>query len=413
MLLPLASCASSEQKALEKKANEFYDAFKENQSAGSAKKNIEYSETGSVAICYPVTKQQTLDADVEKYCTDLSAGFLQNAKTGEDTLIIGYESFSPVKDVYGVRIHVKATVGEQTTEQIKTFNFGIDESDGLKKLVSIEARDTDKSIKSKNLESWLITNGGIEATYKTDSGETLAKVPYAKLRPFLPESLKETLPEIKERVIDPSKKMVALTFDDGPHNTYTNKILDTLEKHDSVATFFEVGNLVSQGADTIMRAKNMGCEIASHTWSHGNLQTLSASGIKTQIDKADEAFEKVTGEKPKLLRPPYGAVGKTLRETSDKYLIGWSVDTNDWKYRDKNKVLSTVKNAGDLDGDVILMHSLYNSTAQAVEEMVPWLIENGYQLVTVSELIKYRYEDDLESGKYYAYNYFDYEPDNN
>lgn len=112
------------------------------------------------------------------------------------------------------------------------------------------------------------------------------------------------------------------------------------------------------------------------------------------------------GCKPTMLRPPYGAVGSKLRENCDEYLIGWSVDTEDWKYRDKDKVVASVKNEGDLDGDVILMHSLYESTADAVKELVPWLIENGYQLVTVSELMKYRYETELETGKYYSGSWF-------
>ena len=231
-------------------------------------------------------------------------------------------------------------------------------------------------------------------------------MPYTKLRPLLPEPLKEITPAT-ERVVDISKKMVAITYDDGPHNTYTNKILDTLEEHNAVATFFEVGQLLGQGADTLKRAESLGCELASHTWSHKNLQTSSLDTITDQIERTDEKFKEITGKAPTLLRPPYGAVGKTLLNNSDKYLIGWSVDTEDWRYRDKDKVVASIKNAGDLDGDVILMHSLYDSTAKATAEIVPWLIEQGYELVTVSELIKYKYEDVLQSGKYYTYNYFD------
>jgi peptidoglycan/xylan/chitin deacetylase (PgdA/CDA1 family) len=276
-------------------------------------------------------------------------------------------------------------------------------TENLKKLVTIEARDTFPGIKKENALRMLVTNSGIRAYFKTDEGEKETEVPFSKLRAFVPASLCK---DEGGRYIDITKKMVAITFDDGPHNTYSNKILDTLEKHNSVATFFEVGNLVSQGADTIKRADALGCEIASHTWSHANLQTSSQSVIDSQIEKADEAFYEAIGKKPALLRPPYGATDKELLANCDKYLIGWSVDTNDWKYRDADKVFSVIKNEGDLDGDVILMHSLYDSTAKATERIVPYLVDKGYQLVTISELIKYKNEDFLETGKYYTYNYF-------
>lgn len=171
--------------------------------------------------------------------------------------------------------------------------------------------------------------------------------------------------------------------------------------------FFEVGNVIPNAPEAMKRAAELGCEIGSHSYTHKNLETASVDRIKEEIEKTDAKFEEVLGYKPTMLRPPYGAVDSDLRENCSEYLIGWSVDTEDWKYRDKDKVVASVKNEGDLDGDVILMHSLYESTADAVKELVPWLIENGYQLVTVSELMKYKYETELETGKYYSGSWFD------
>lgn len=409
LVLSCTACVSKAQKNFEKSADEYFTQFKQEQTAGKIKKSVEYSKTGSVAYSYPETDNKDINAELLAYCNALSEEFLQKSSAADDSLLISYKAYSPAKDVYGIEMYSKATVSGATEEKVRQFNYGIELTDALKKLITIEGRDTEKEIKTANLETTLICKDGIIATYKTDGGKASVKVPFTKLRIFLPESITSTLENTNERMIDPTKKMVALTFDDGPHNGYSNKILDTLEEYNSVATFFEVGNLVSQGADTMKRADSLGCEIGSHTWSHGNLQTLSLSGIESQINKADAAFEEVLGRKPTLLRPPYGAVGSTLKNNCDKYLIGWSVDTNDWRYRDKDKIVRTVKNAGNLDGDVILMHSLYSTTAQATAELVPWLIDNGYQLVTISELIKYKYEDTLEAGKYYSYNYFDYE----
>ncbi len=406
------SCAPSKKKIFEKAAKEYFAQFEEFQSAGKIKKKVEFSKKGSVAYCYPKTGADELDSQINQFCLSLAEGFLTGDKTSEDYMLISYKSYKPVKNVYGVEMHCRTFVGGSATDTMQTFNYikdGEAMTDTLNTMLAIEAREKDKTVDKNKRKSFVYKNDCIGVTFGCESGDVSVDVPYTKVRHLIADSIAESLEESNERTVDITKKMVALTFDDGPHNTYTNEILDTLEKYNAVATFFEVGNLVGQGADAIKRAEKLGCEIASHTWSHGNLQTLSLDGIQKQISRADEALEAVTGKKPKLLRPPYGAVGKTLLGSTDKLLIGWSVDTNDWKYRDKDKILSVIKNEESLDGDVVLMHSLYESTADAVKEMVPWLIENGYQLVTVSELVKYKYEDALEAGKYYAYNYFDYE----
>lgn len=208
------------------------------------------------------------------------------------------------------------------------------------------------------------------------------------------------------RINEPDKKMVALTFDDGPHAVYTNQILDVLEQYGAVATFFEVGENLYKAPDALNRALEMGCELGSHTYSHINLATATEREIKEELEKTNALFEEVTGRIPTLLRPPYGESGKLLCSISDQYLIGWSVDTLDWKYRNTDKIINTVKKEDDLDGDVILMHSIYKTTADAVEILVPWLIQNGYQLVTVSELMQYRLKGSLQKGFYYGYTTF-------
>ena len=114
----------------------------------------------------------------------------------------------------------------------------------------------------------------------------------------------------------------------------------------------------------------------------------------------------IVGKTATLMRPPYGSVSRRAREVCDKPMIGWSVDTLDWKYRNADKVIASVKSEDDLEGDVILMHSLYESTVEATRVLVPWLIENGYQLVTVSELFAYKYQQSAKAGTYYASNYF-------
>ena len=187
---------------------------------------------------------------------------------------------------------------------------------------------------------------------------------------------------------DPSKPMVALTFDDGP-SVYTNDILDQLEKYNAHATFFVVGNRVSSYASTIKRAHDLGCEIGNHSWSHPQLSAISVKEMQNEISKTDEAIKKITGETPALLRPPYGAVDADVKAYAGKPLIHWSIDTLDWEHRTSSKTISSVLN-NVRDGSIVLMHDIYGPTRDAAVSLIPTLISRGYQLVTVSEMAAYR-----------------------
>lgn len=208
------------------------------------------------------------------------------------------------------------------------------------------------------------------------------------------------------RVIDPSQPMVALTFDDGPHPVWSNAILDTLEANHGVATFFEVAVNIPDAPDALVRMLELGCEIGSHSNAHRNLGKLSLEEILRDLDTADEAFIAATGQAPTLLRPPYGSVNKALKTASGRSVITWDVDTMDWDSQDAETVISYVQSLEDLDGHILLMHSTYESTAQAVEVLVPWLMDQGYQLVTVSELFAYYYGELLQPDQFYGYTYF-------
>ncbi len=203
------------------------------------------------------------------------------------------------------------------------------------------------------------------------------------------------------RVIDPTKPMVALTYDDGPNATTTNKILDILEKNNAVATFFELGNLVERYPDVVKREEAIGCEVGNHSYAHKNLNTLSKAQIQADMQKSENAFLNAIGHKTKLFRPPYGNANATVRATIEYPLINWNIDTLDWKSRNADKVIAHIRSFQSLDGRIILMHSIYNSTVKATEIIVPELISKGYQLVTISELAYYRGFETLSNGVIY------------
>ena len=180
------------------------------------------------------------------------------------------------------------------------------------------------------------------------------------------------------------KKSVALTFDDGP-SKHTARILNCLEANGAKATFFVVGPNVQKFGDTLRRAVSLGMEIGNHTVNHPNLKTLSEAEIKSEINTNADYVEAATGIRPRLVRPPYGNYTDKILAIANQPFILWSIDTLDWKTRNAQKtidsVLSSVK-----DGDIILMHDLYEPTAEAAEKIIPELIKMGFDLVTVPEL---------------------------
>jgi len=198
--------------------------------------------------------------------------------------------------------------------------------------------------------------------------------------------------------VDKSRPMVAITFDDGP-GRYTDKILSILEKYNARATFFVQGKNVAGYKSVMQRAVNIGCEIGNHTWSHVNLSSSGTGTISQQINSTNSAVYNATGTYPKLYRPPYGAYNSAVLSCISMPAIMWSVDTLDWKTRSASKTIASVQKS-TTDGAIILMHDIHSPTADAVEGVVKYLLMQGYQLVTVSELIEAR-SSGAVSGRVY------------
>lgn len=200
--------------------------------------------------------------------------------------------------------------------------------------------------------------------------------------------------------VDVNAPMVALTFDDGPNPDYTKRIIDVLNANYSRATFFVVGTNAELHPGTLQMISESGSEIGNHSYSHKNFTKIEAAEVEKEIDKVNRAVKKATGEKTTVIRPPYGAFNDDVLGELKEPAILWDVDTEDWDSRNAQKIAESIL-ADVKDGDIILMHDIYDSTAEAVEIIVPKLKEMGYQIVTVSELASYKGKT-LEAGKVYG-----------
>lgn len=199
----------------------------------------------------------------------------------------------------------------------------------------------------------------------------------------------------------PRAKAIALTFDDGPHTSNTPKILSLLKKYNAHATFFVVGNRVASGADLLKKELEIGCEIANHSWNHANLSKMKTiKQVDQNLNKTKRLVKKLTGYDIRLTRPPYGAISKLMRKKLNQPMILWSVDTLDWKSRNAKAVFKQVKKQVS-DGAIILVHDIHESTAEAMETVLPWLVKNDYDILTVSELMQ-RKGIKMKNGKAYC-----------
>lgn len=202
--------------------------------------------------------------------------------------------------------------------------------------------------------------------------------------------------------VDPSKPMIALTFDDGP-GVHTERLLEILKNNNAKATFFVAGYMLENRKDTLKAIAAGGHDIGGHSWSHNDLTKLSEQAVVDEIMLTRQMIYSVTGVDTRLVRPPYGANNDYTRGIAANLgvvFINWNIDTEDWRYRNADTVYdSTVGNARD--GAIILCHDIHKTTVDAMERVVPKLIEDGYQLVTVSELMAHS-DRAFEAGKLFS-----------
>lgn len=188
-------------------------------------------------------------------------------------------------------------------------------------------------------------------------------------------------------------KRVALTFDDGPHPRYTPQILEILAEYGVEATFFAVGMNAETYPTLITREIAEGHEVGNHTYNHYHTANLDAATFEKDILACSETLTKITGQKPRLFRPPEGVCtesAKALCERENYTIILWSVDTRDWAHTPVSEICRNVRE-NTKDGSIILMHDFIGKnspTPEALRKIIPMLQESGFEFVTVSKLLQ-------------------------
>lgn len=346
---------------------------------------------GAVYIAYPKTNNTLTDQTIAAYLGNAEEEFgaflaeqqsVESKETRISRLVFDYkteaaEHYTALTCFYEIAALSKEGEGAPSVTNEITYYIGADgailDLDGVlgedsEKKLNLMLKSSDRT--TEDLECFTVN--GDKLTLRWADGE------------------KEFSVQAMERagLIDPTKPMIALTFDDGP-GRYSRQFADLLAKYNGHGTFFVLGSNVPNFSESLKYVYELGNEIGSHTQNHKNLNKLSQSEIKKEIDDAAAAIRDAIGAYPTVIRTPFGNANDTVMEVIDGPMIKWSVDTLDWKTRNaqavKNEIISNVK-----DGDIVLLHEIYESSYEGLSLALEELSAQGYQFVTVSELMDYR-----------------------
>lgn len=356
-----------------------------------------------------------IDEEVNNYTNNLinsvreSTSTLNKVKKNEKAVLKQViDTYKVNDDIVSVKITyiIKNVYEDGYKTNIKTFNYNLKEQ----KIITLDDMfkpEYKEKLSNLNSDNYLLKEKEIE--FYNDSVKSTYD--YSNLKEFLNSKIltvknlnitKEEYDNLFSKKVESSKKMVAITLDDGPHPVNTQKVLDILKEHNAKATFFMVGQNVENNSNVVKAVYNSGSEIGIHTWSHKQLTKISTDEVIQEVSRTSDAIFNITGQRPKLVRPPYGSVNDNVKNALKEYpLILWNIDSLDWKSRDESKIVPLVMEHVE-DADIILLHDIHATTIPALEKIVSQLDEAGYEFVTVSELIEAKGYDTTKTRVFYS-----------
>ena len=387
------------------------------------------------ALHYPQTENKVFNDAVLQYITDAKENYLlamaknKNKKaSGELTINLEtfpyhehYYSFVLTKMLYlgGAKHDVSTTTfffNEETGEQISIQMLLQNDNNNLATLAAYVRKDLQQNVqlidqlnkdellkvtepKWENFNRFAIIDDSIHFYFDENevasgsAGAPIVKLSLSLINPLLASEFQiamETMEPTKPVTPgDPNVKRIALTFDDGPHPKVTEQILNTLDKYHAKATFFMLGSRVKNYPDIARDVLARGHEIGNHTWNHPVLTKMPMEQVLKEYTSTANEIELALNQGATVFRPPYGATNDNINAQIPVPVVLWSIDTLDWKHRNSQLVLTYIKN--NLHNNaIVLMHDIHQSTADGLDAVLAYLQSEGYEFVTVSEILPYR-----------------------
>lgn len=179
---------------------------------------------------------------------------------------------------------------------------------------------------------------------------------------------------------------IALTFDDGPHPVWTEKLLDGLRERGICATFFVIGKSAEECPELIQRMLTEGNQVGNHTYSHVQLTACSEEEALEEIQKTQDILLQTAAFLPKYIRPPFGSWNEELEEQTNLQSVLWDVDPYDWKIQNTDQIVQRILEQTE-DGSIILLHDVYEESVEAALKAADIFLERGYRFCTVDEIM--------------------------
>lgn len=351
-------------------------------------------------LSYPLIKNKKIDLKINNFVEENKKIYNQNSDNIK-SMIINYE-IQEYKNITFVELNSFMYYEDDYVENNEIISFKTDTKEILKlkdifntpyyisKLTTKTINQDKQQINEEN--NFILSKSGLVIKYNYLNKIKEYKINYDEIETYLKEEYK--MDDIVIPVLTPTKrnlnkyknkKLIALTFDDGPSNN-TKYFIKELQKRDALVTFFVVGNRVKKYEDVLKEAYLMGNQIGSHTYSHKNLLYLNEEEITKEIEKTNEAIYNVIGTKPTIIRVPYGNINKKIRSISNMNHILWNVDTLDWKYKNSNRVYKEIIKHAE-DGNIILLHDIFKTSVNGVLKAIDELKKQGYEFVTIDEMV--------------------------
>lgn len=207
--------------------------------------------------------------------------------------------------------------------------------------------------------------------------------------------------KIRDKKFFEGKKLLAITFDDGPNYKVTNGLLDELEKRNARVSFFLVGDRAEKQGELVKKMYDKGHSIGSHSYDHKRLTKLKDEQLDIEINTTNQILKDIIGEDIKYLRPPYGSYDKNLLNKINMSFILWNVDTEDWQSRDTQKVCDSIVSHAQ-DGNIILLHDLYQTSVDGALCAIDILEKEDFAFVSLDEMVEYK-NIDIKTNTAYRY----------
>lgn len=329
---------------------------------------------------YPITKSDF----VNQYIEDAQKAVL-DTQAFEKSLVLDYNIEISHDRYYTVTLITK-TDSVYRSEDIKSFDASLTQEITAKDLFTDRAY---QYLKVKPDQSFKLKTNSVEVNGKLIDKDELGdyiREPYGDV-----VLSHKQLPSVyTRREVAKEDKLIAITFDDGPSSAITQDILKTAKEYDAQLTFFVLASNAERFPEITRSILDQGHQLASHSYTHPNLRGVSAEELQHQVIGAEKAINAIIGTSDELMiRPPYGAVNESVLNNAPRMYINWTVDTEDWRSRNAQSVCDSIVNDA-YDGAIILMHDLYESTAEGFACGIKELAKQGYTFVSVDSLFAAR-----------------------